>query len=690
MKKAPAYLFLLTGLVLSWSCGERVETIGRPFPPLIDDGVAMLRMNSLADQPLFSGEWSVPRLGYDRTFIRTLRKPGGSFVFRARQKEDYILQVRSRGWSRGAFVGIRDARFPLDKDDSEFVVGEESIEPGTNKVAFSVEDELAVSSVRVFPRRISGLVGADRAPDRGDTLFMPGSLRYYIKPLPGERLLLSMATGREGMTDVRIVIRTESREIETKSRVRSDKDFVIRPVPGEFQEIEVLPRPPRAGFVKIGKSILVQERRSGTLRRIRKAARGKSVLIILLDSARADHVGTMGYPRRTTPYIDLLARGSWVFPDTLTEAAFTLASATTLHTGLPPDFHRVLSTFTSSLGPKQTTLAELFRKKGYYTAAISANPYFGKAYNHDRGFAEFIELFEGAKQVLAGDFVKPFRGALEKGRGKPFFIYLHLREPHHDYLMPPPYLGTFQRGYLAQSDELLARTQEILGGSKRSDEDLVLLRDLYDENLLYADSVSGEILSVLKEFKLDEQTIKIITSDHGEGLGEHGMIGHNVDLQREGIQIPLIVRVPGIRPERISRPAISSDVTITLAGLFDLEFPYGRPTSGLSLFDLPSERRRLTRALNSNDGFPGFMVEQYPFRMILFFPDTRRDAELFDLRRDPGQMNPLPAEGLAADTLRFIVRAHLKSSETDPSVSGPANLREKDLENLKSLGYINQ
>ena len=663
--------------------------IGRPFPPLLEDGVAVLRMNSLADQPSFSGEWSVPRLGHDRKFVRTLRKPGGSLVFRARQKEAYILQVRSRGWERGAVVRIRDARFPLDKDDSEFVVGSEEIEPGTNEVAFSVEDELAVSSIRVFPRRISGLVGADRASGEGNILFMPGSLKYYIKPLRGERLLLSMETGREGKTDVCIVIRTALRAVETTNSIRNKEDFIIRPVPGEFQEIEVLPRLPQASFLRIVKSVLVQERRSGALRRIRKASRNKSVLIISLDAARADHIGALGYPRRTTPRIDLLARGSWTFPDTLTEAAYTLASTTTLHTGVPPDFHRVLSTFTSSLGQKQTTLAELFQKKGYFTAAISANPYFGKAYKHDRGFGEFVELFEGAKQVMAEDFIKPFRGVLEKGRGKPFFIYLHLREPHQDYLMPPPYLGTFQRSFLAQTDELKARTREILAGSKRSQEDLALLKDLYDENLLYADSVIGELLSILKELKIDEQTIKILTSDHGEGLGEHGMIGHNVDLQREGIQIPLIVQVPGLHPKRVPSPAISSDVTVTLAGLFGLEFPYSRSTSGLSLFDLPPERRRLTRALNSNGGFPGFMVEQFPYRMILFFPDTHGDAELFDLRSDPGQMNPLPSEGLAADTLRFIVREHLKNSETDLSVPGPADLREKDLENLKSLGYIN-
>lgn len=648
----------------------------------------MIRMNSLADQPSFSGEWSVPRFGRDRTFVRTLRKPGGSLVFQARQKEDYILQVRTRGRVEGASVRIREARFPLDKDDSEFIVGSEAIGPGVNEIAFSVEDELVVSSIRVFPRRIAGIVGADRASGRGNILFMPGSLKYYIKPLPGERLLLSLGIGRKGAADVGITIRTASRVFETKNSVRDGEEFVIRPIPGEFQEILVLPALPEAPFVRIKKSVLVQERRSGTLRRVRKAARDKSVLIISLDAARADHIGALGYSRRTTPCIDALARGSWAFPDTLTEAAYTLASTTTLHTGLPPDYHHVLSILNSSLGRKQTTLAELFRKKGYFTAAISANPFFGKAYHHDRGFVEFIELFEGAAQVMARDFLRPFREILEKNREKPFFIYLHLREPHQGYLMPPPYLGAFQRRFPAQTGELRDRTREILTGPIRSDEDVALLRDLYDENLLYADSVIGELLAVLKELGIDDRTIKILTSDHGEGLGEHGMIGHNADLQKEVVQIPLFVQVPGLPPARVPNPAISSDVTVTLAELLGLEYPFGQSTSGESLFDLPSERRRLTRALNSNGGFPGFMVEQYPFRMILFFPDWRRDAELFDLRSDPEQMDPLPAAGLAADTLRFIVREHLKNSETNPSVPGRADLRESDLESLKSLGYI--
>ena len=680
----------LVGLVFLSFCSGRVGMVGHTIPPIRDDGVTILRMNSLADQPSFSGEWSVPRLGQDRSFMRVLRKPGGSVHFQAKLKESYLLQIQGRGAGKGAIVGIGGLKFPLDKDSAEFVISPEVIEPGANEIKFFVEDELKVSSIRILPRRIAVLAGADQALGDEMTLFMPGSWKYFLRPVSGERLLLSIDAGSATGTNVRIIIRTGSRTVESRDKVRSDAEFVIRPVPGQFQEIEVRPESSRSGILRLKKSLLVRERRHQAPRRIRKAVRDKSVLIICLDAARGDHLGALGYSRRTTPFIDRLARESWVFTDAVAEAAFTLASTTTLHTGLPPDVHRVLSTFTSSLGPSLVTVAELFQKKGYFTAAISANPYFGRAYGQDRGFAEFVELFEGAREVLAEDFLEPFGSILEHAGGRPFFIYLHLREPHQDYTMPPPYLGSFQSQYLVQTEELRARTHRILDGRDDSGEDVNLLRDLYDENLLYADSVIGRLLEILATLRLDGKTVKIIASDHGEGLGEHGMIGHNVVLQREGIHIPLIVQIPGVSPKRIPLPAITSDVPVTLADLFGLEYPYDRSTWGMNLFNLPAERRRLTRALNSNGGFPAFMAEQYPYRMIAFFPITEDSVELYNIKDDPGQMNPLPAEGLMAETLRFLIGTHLKNSDKQAAASGVASLREKDLQNLKSLGYIHQ
>ena len=680
----------LVGLVFLSFCSGRAGMVGHPIPPLRDDGVTILRMNSLADQPSFSGEWSVPRLGHDKAFMRVLWKPGGSVHFQAKLKESYLLQFQGRRMGKGAVVAIGGLKFPLNKDSAEFVISPEAIEPGANEIKFLVEDELRVSSIRILPKRIAVLAGADQALADEMTLFMPGSWKYFLRPVSGERLLLSIDAGSAKGANVRIIIRTGSKTLESRDKVRSDAAFVIRPVPGQFQEIEVRPESSRSGILRLNQSLLVRERRHPAPRRIRKAARDKSVLIICLDAARGDHLGALGYSRRTTPFIDRLARESWVFSDAVAEAAYTLASTTTLHTGLPPDVHRVLSTFTSSLGPSLVTVAELFRKKGYFTAAISANPYFGRAYGQDRGFAEFVELFEGARQVLAEDFLEPFRRILEQAGGRPSFVYLHLREPHQDYTMPPPYLGSFQSQYLAQTEELRARTHRILDGRDNTGDDLALLRDLYDENLLYADSVIGRLLEILATLRLDRKTVKIITSDHGEGLGEHGMIGHNVVLQREGIHIPLIVQIPGISPRRVLLPAITSDVPVTLAGLFGLEYPYDQSTWGTNLFNLPAERRRLTRALNSNGGFPAFMAEQYPYRMIAFFPITEESVELYNIKDDPGQMNPLPAEGLPAETLRFLIRTHLKNSDKQAAASGSASLREKDLENLKSLGYVHQ
>jgi len=335
-----------------------------------------------------------------------------------------------------------------------------------------------------------------------------------------------------------------------------------------------------------------------------------------------------------------------------------------------------------------TTIAELFHKRGYFTGAISANPYFGKAYRLDRGFDEFRELFEGKKQVLAEDFIEPFREILSQAQGKPFFVCLHIREPHQDYLMPPPFLGYFQNKYAGQTEEYINKMREILQSERNSKEDLLLLKDLYDENLLYADSAVGRLLQILEEKNIERRTLKIITADHGECLGEHGLVGHNVILYREGIHIPLIVNIPGVHPKVTDRPAVTSDIVVTLADLFELEFPYSTSSRGLNLFNLPNERRRICRALSSAQGFPGYTVEHYPYKLIAYLPNAAETSELYNLQDDPQENVNLEGHGLIRDTLFYYLYDYLKASEKSPQESENAELREKDLQQLKSLGYI--
>jgi arylsulfatase A-like enzyme len=229
---------------------------------------------------------------------------------------------------------------------------------------------------------------------------------------------------------------------------------------------------------------------------------------------------------------------------------------------------------------------------------------------------------------------------------------------------------------------------EILQSERNSEEDLQLLEALYDENFLYADSVVDRLLRILEEKKIDSQTLKIITADHGECLGEHGLVGHNVILYKEGIHIPLIVNIPGIHPEVTDRPAISSDIAVTLADLFELEFPYRTSSRGRNFLDLPVERPRVCRALSSSQGFPGYTIDLYPYKLIVYLPSLVESSELYNLEDDPHEKRKLEGHALVKDVLLYYLYDYLKASEKSPQESERAALREKDLEQLKSLGYI--
>jgi hypothetical protein len=138
----------------------------------------------------------------------------------------------------------------------------------------------------------------------------------------------------------------------------------------------------------------------------------------------------------------------------------------------------------------------------------------------------------------------------------------------------------------------------------------------------------------------------------------------------------------------VDRPAIASDLAVTLARLFELKYPYTEMTQGLNLFNLPQERRRICRALDSSSGYPGFMVEQYPYKLIVFFPIKAGSLELYNLEEDPLEMNNLRGHELIKKTLLFYLTDHLKRADRFPVEMEAARLREKDIENLKSLGYI--
>jgi arylsulfatase A-like enzyme len=291
--------------------------------------------------------------------------------------------------------------------------------------------------------------------------------------------------------------------------------------------------------------------------------------------------------------------------------------------------------------------------------------------------------------VDANAFLEPFSRLAGRKNHKPFFIYLHIREPHHPYKMPPPFFGRYQQKYKKYSEKFKIEADRIYKGQTRNPEDFRFLSNIYDENLSYADHIVGKIIKSLEEKKQFEDTIIIITADHGEALGEHGMVGHNMVLHREGIQIPLIIYFPCGKKTSVTqeRPAITSDIVVTLCDLLDISYPYPHLTRGKNLFSLPDKRTRICRSLTMPSNYAGYMIESFPYRMI-FFPHTgENEIRLYNIKHDPEERNPINRESIE-DAFKSILFQFVKDSTKGIKSGNTPELSKKELENLRSLGYI--
>lgn len=678
------YLFFILTLFSSCQKINRKET---EFFPRIIDGINRIDFSSFSNEWRFGGQWEAPRMGEDKRFYRQLENGTGTIRFQAVMKEKYIMTLEVQGASRHSSMKISRHSFPFSGERK--YIPESALNIGDNTLSVNADGTLRLYKLALFPRRLIHFKDYKNLLNDEHICFFPGELVFQIKPKSKEILRIRLNLFGINQIELDIVITGERDRLSFRKKVKNNQSFVINPVRNQFQKITITPRKKR-GYLRVMESFLEEiasQPTGNSYLQIKNASQNKNVLIVLLDAARYDHMGFSGYKTDTTPSVDSLASRSIVFSNTHSEASYTLASTATLLTGLPPDSHNVISKFYSSLSKDTVTLAELFKQKGYFTGAISANPNFGKSYNLDKGFSDYIELFEDHPAPLGKEFFAPFEDMLNKAGKKNFFIYLHIREPHDPFLMPPPYLGKFQSRYSIQSDALLKTGEAFHKSYTDKDDDLEFLRAIYDENLAYGDWAVGRLLEILKKRNLDHQTIQIFLSDHGEAIGEKGVIGHGHVLYQEGIRIPLAIHVPGINPDTNNLPAITSDLSKTLLDIFDLPFQYHTSSYARNLFSLKNERRLIARSINIK-GYPLYTALHHPYKLIVRFPFNRENVQLFDLENDPHEKTRLKDRDLVKDSLLFYIFNHIKlSPKSQHQVLKPA-LRKSDLEALKTLGYI--
>jgi len=470
--------------------------------------------------------------------------------------------------------------------------------------------------------------------------------------------------------------------------------------------------------------------------RLARLADPPNILLIVLDTVRADRISCYGFPEDATPEIDRLAREGTTFSEATTPAPWTLPAHASLFTGLYPSEHGAHYGHLH-LDRDATTMAELLATLGYRTVGFSKKTWLSRGMGTTQGFERYrdFRLPEPRRRLLLARLAASAREA-RRGRVErhgdaggheiasaaadwlrarerrddraPFFLFANFNEAHLPFLPPRPYWLRFA-GTMPRDEALLANLDPmvyIAGEVRLSPDDVDVLRALYAGEIAYLDRQIGRIVGALEETGALDRTLVIVTSDHGENIADHALMGHVLCVYETLLRVPLVVRYPARFPRGTidARPVQLTDLLPTIVDLVEPGAADLLPKiSGRSL--VAAEERGFAIAEYQR---PDNYLDRYPERFPTF--DTspfRRDLaslsagamkliegsdgrrELYDLTEDPGEERDLAASrperaAELADALarfRERLRARAESAES-PEIDAATR------EELRSLGYI--
>ncbi len=432
-----------------------------------------------------------------------------------------------------------------------------------------------------------------------------------------------------------------------------------------------------------------------------RPARTENLILIVIDTLRADHLGAYGYPLDTSPSLDRLAREGVLFADAVAQAPWTRPSVATMLTGLYPPTHGVTCKHFNRpeadcdvLPESVSTLAELLSRRGLATAGIVANIQVDETFGFAQGFDSYRNVFDdlAASDSTWREHWHEFKWVnhtteavtraasrfLEKQSSRrPFFLYLHYLDPHEPYAPPAPYDTMFSAEHYDSPQQPIR-------------EDLAL----YDGEIRMVDDAIGRLRRVLEQASLDGSTGIIVTSDHGEAFGEHGPLDrrHGLTLYEDQLRVPLVAMLPGVTSAatRVNAPVRLLDLASTVLDLFGLEAPSAM--QGRSL--LPALRGRPLAPRGSLAGWgynPLVAYRDPPWKLIRDERSGR--VELYDVQNDAGERRELSVEQpqlrmLLATQLDEQLDAARRAARGFPRASGAVPLDEDKARGLRALGYV--
>jgi len=432
-----------------------------------------------------------------------------------------------------------------------------------------------------------------------------------------------------------------------------------------------------------------------------------NVLLVVIDTLRADALGCYGAARPTSPNLDALADRSIVFERSFSTAPWTVPAVASLLTGTYPSLHG----HTESQGPQGrlsddlVTLAEALAAGGHRTAAFSAHPWVSPDFGLGQGFAPsdfHLFAFPGGDPQVTAAVERWLETSGDAVEGRPFFAYVHYMRPHSPYdptaeaqrrvlgrvAEPPPFSAALAR---VPRDRSFAFLGESARRGEVTEADLVHLRGLYEAEVRMADDEVGRLLEALRRNGLEDETLVIVTSDHGEAFLENGEVLHGNTLNQEMLHVPLIVHRPAQRgPVRVAHRVQSVDVVPTVLDALGLPVP--PQVQGRSR--LPGRRRPREDSVFAEAAFGEaarqVRVMRGPFSFI-GEPGSQSSARLHDLLEDPLETQdaaarfPRQVERMRREARRFVRRNESRRVALVRTAPAPD---PQTLEAVRALGYV--
>ena len=424
------------------------------------------------------------------------------------------------------------------------------------------------------------------------------------------------------------------------------------------------------------------------------------IILVTIDTLRADHLSSYGYPKNTSPHIDAFSREALLFENCFSHAPVTSSSCASILSGFLPHETKVFENL--PLPSEIETLPEILQQHGYKTAAVVSNYNLRRRAGWAQGFMIYDDTMNEREMVrklperTAEPTTKRAIELLKQLHNDPFFLWVHYQDPHGPYTPPEDFYTLFQEPNQKPRNLQLNRSESGRGGiptyqQLERNRDFYFYHSRYDGEIRYLDEQFSQLLETLKDLGIYDDALIIFTADHGEGLGEHQYyFAHGEYLYNSLIHVPLIIKYGKGKTGRRTDYVQHIDIVPTIVRM--LRLPVDLPFRGVDLrIDNFKDRELIgeMRAPRLKDGTRASIVLN---GLKLIYTPATNNYELFNLKIDPQETNNLIAEKSyqeEANTLQFKLIESLKEDLLKLNiVNKPLKLTHEERNKLRSLGYV--